>query len=51
MITNNSENTNTQSCQTAVSGMLQWCYNYIRKQKESDEKKCIMAELERLCCK
>lgn len=30
--------------------MLQWCYNYIQKQKDSDEKKAIISELKNRGC-
>lgn len=33
-----------------VSNMLQWCYNYIQKDEDSDEKKAIIKELKKLCC-
>ena len=33
-----------------VSGLLQWCYNYVNKQKDSDEKEKIIEELKKMGC-
>jgi len=33
-----------------VSNMLQWCYNYVNKQKDSDEKKRLIEELKKMGC-
>lgn len=33
-----------------VSNMLQWCYNYVNKQDDSDEKQRLIEELKKLGC-
>ena len=33
-----------------VSDMLQWCYNYVNKQKDSDEKQRLIEELKKMGC-
>lgn len=33
-----------------VSNMLQCCYNYVNKQKNSDEKKLLIEELKKMGC-
>lgn len=42
---NNKIQDDCQSLQTDVSSTLQWCYNYVKKQKESDEKTALIKHL------